>query len=70
MSEMIVRFHHDERGAVISWDEVGKLVRCKDCKFYEPSPAGEEFGWCNYFDSRVANNNYCSYGERKKDETN
>ena len=31
MSEMIVKFHHDERGIARSWDEVGKLVRCKDC---------------------------------------
>ena len=46
------------------------VVRCKDCKFYEPSPAGEEFGWCNYFDSRIANSHYCSYGERKENETN
>lgn len=45
------------------------VVRCKDCKFYEPSPTGEEFGWCNYFDSRVDNNHYCSYGERRENET-
>lgn len=31
MDEMIVRFHEDERGIATSWDEVGKLVRCKDC---------------------------------------
>ena len=33
MSEMIVRFHHDERGVARSWEEVGKIVRCKDCKY-------------------------------------
>ena len=35
MSEMIVKFHHDERGIARSWDEVGELVRCKDCKHFE-----------------------------------
>lgn len=32
MSEMIVKFHQDERGITRSWDEVGELVRCKDCR--------------------------------------
>ena len=31
--EKIVIFHHDERGAVRTWSEVGELVRCKDCIF-------------------------------------
>ena len=35
MSEMIVRFHCDERGIARSWDEVGELIRCKDCKHFE-----------------------------------
>lgn len=33
MSECIVKFHHDERGIVKTWDELGELIRCKDCKF-------------------------------------
>ena len=45
MSEMIVRFNHDERGIATSWDEVGELVRCKDCKHYR-SYAGIIDGFC------------------------
>lgn len=40
MSEMIVRFHHDERGIATSWDEVGKLIRCKDCKYSDMTSNG------------------------------
>ena len=34
MNEMIVKFHCDERGIARSWDEVGELIRCKDCKHW------------------------------------
>ena len=32
-NEKIVIFHHDERGAVVHWSEMGELVRCKDCVY-------------------------------------
>lgn len=41
-----MKFHHDERGIARSWDEVGKLVRCKDCKFSHMTYNGE----CKYCD--------------------
>ena len=65
MSEMIVRFHHDERGIVTSWDEVGQLVRCKDCKFCEKD---EIFGgsWCRGY--RVRDDHFCGYASRREGE--
>lgn len=38
--EKIVIFHHDERGIVRTWSEVGELVRCKDC-IHKPRIASE-----------------------------
>lgn len=61
-SEMIVIFHHDERGAVRTWSEIGKLVRCKDCTEYQ-----EKFRWCKLHDGEMQLEDYCSYGERKPD---
>ena len=66
MTEYIVKFHHDERGIVKTWDEVGELIRCKDCKHYEQ--------WTNhkicmllgsyYGDTKP--NDYCSNAERRE----
>ena len=69
---MIVRFHHDERGIATSWDEVGKLVRCKDCKWYElPSHKITEncVRWMksNGILLPIKPNDYCSYAERRED---
>ena len=46
MSEMIVRFHHDERGIATSWDEVGKLSRCKNCKHWNNIPTSDGYNSC------------------------
>ena len=46
MSEMIVRFHHDERGIARSWDEVGELIRCKDCKYWHNAPTSDGYNSC------------------------
>lgn len=70
-TEMIVIFHHDERGVVRTWSEVGTLVRCKDCKWYETfyTLNGNEFRCCcrEARDSLRNSDDYCSYGERKDD---
>ena len=45
--------------------DVVKVVRCKDCKHVD------KYGDCDIFDewsTRTAND-FCSYGERKTDET-
>ena len=50
MTEMIVKFHEDERGIARSWDEVGKLIRCKDCKYWRQQTNYQgallSFGFC------------------------
>ena len=75
MDEYIVRFHEDERGIVRSWDEVGKLIRCKDCKHQEKTfhedkrrkDGGYYIFGCNLADgfSHVClDDDFCSRGER------
>jgi len=66
MTEYIVKFHHDERGIVKTWDEVGELIRCKDCKHYEQ--------WTNHkicmllgsYYGNTQPNDYCSNAERRE----
>lgn len=43
------------------------VVRCRDCKYYEPVP--EDPGdWCGYWTDRVyRTDGFCAWGERKKD---
>ena len=61
MSEMIVRFHQDERGIVRSWDEVGELVRCKDCKRYD----GRQCGVVDFYNTE---NDFCSRAELRGEQ--
>lgn len=63
MSELIVRFHEDERGMATSWDEVGKLIRCKDCKRYgqENCFMKVQMLW------ELKRDDYCSQAERKEE---
>ena len=64
MTEYIVKFHHDERGIVKTWDEVGELIRCKDWKHYEQ--------WTNHkicmllgsYYGDTEPNDYCSRAQR------
>ena len=69
-NEMIVIFHHDERGVVRTWSEIGRLVRCKDCKHYQFAD-NRAFGfpvkrceWTGFED--VDDDDFCSRGERKE----
>ena len=57
-------------------DEVIEVVRCKDCKHWDtdwiPQKIKEEENglvyWCSYNDRCVAEDFFCGYGERKKNE--
>lgn len=63
-TEMIVIFHHDERGVVRTWSEVGTLVRCKDCKHNSLNRvSGNVFCSLGIGLSQIYD--FCSYGERK-----
>ena len=59
MSEMIVKFHCDERGIARSWDEVGKLIRCKDCRWKQGSEC------VRFADVRPFPDDFCSRAERR-----
>ena len=56
MKEKIYREIHDK-----TWQEVGELVRCKDCKRYDGRLC-EIVDWYNTADD------YCSRAERRTDE--
>lgn len=44
-----------------------RVGRCKDCDQYEEIEGLG--GWCNAFMHKTVPNHYCSYGERRTDET-
>lgn len=49
--------------------DVVEVVRCKDCK-YRFSPNNNDAHYCNYkygLQGLVAEEDYCSYGERRDD---
>ena len=68
MSEYIVR----ETGypGAVKQEVIGELVRCKDCKHSHPWYADRRtcVMWSETGVS-VFNDGFCSYGERKDDET-
>ena len=46
-----------------------RVVRCKDCKFYQDNNGGHPNMNCRWIDDETPNaDDYCSYGERKEDE--
>ena len=56
--------------------EYAPVVRCKDCRYYEPPEDGDSLGVCRNHRLCVSNmgevypyeNYYCPYGERKDNE--
>lgn len=70
MSELIVKFRHDERGIARSWEETGKIIRCKDCKYYAPEAGDDSYalGYCPFIGSHlVMSKGFCAWGERRGD---
>ena len=45
-----------------------EVVRCKDCRHYEADIICEGVGYCNEHQKGMRENNFCSYGERWKDD--
>lgn len=45
--------------------DVVAVVRCKDCQYYDTACCVEGLGWCDFIDSGTADENFCSYGERR-----
>lgn len=45
------------------------VVRCKDCKWYERKyPWNGHIYECSYLEAPMDDNDYCSLGERRKDD--
>lgn len=61
MREIIARFDDEDKKPFVYGEEVGEIIRCKDCKY-------REYGYCNLYLSfyRItADMDYCSRAERK-----
>ena len=75
MSEVIVKFHCDERGIARSWDEVGELIRCKDCKHiqkWRSEESAKKFGQIYECARGVLAcpkpDDFCSYAESRGEQ--
>ena len=74
MNEFDLIIHYDRIGEsdMYNCHTVGKLVRCKDCKWYSQfiSMTGKLLseGRCEYHSNYFAEDDYCSKGERKESE--
>ena len=44
-----------------------EVVRCKYCEHYEADIICEGVGYCNEHQKGMRDNNFCSYGERRKE---
>lgn len=70
MAEYIVR----ETGypGAVKQEIVGELVRCKDCKYYDPSWTADgrrfdaECAFHEWYRAEPKEDDYCSKGERKE----
>ena len=60
MAEWIIEIK-DGKFPIGKWTE---LVRCKDCKRYEPN-GNKEHGNCSQHLTLAYETDYCSWGERK-----
>ena len=47
--------------------DVVEVTRCKNCKHYEADIICEGVGYCNEHQKGMRDNNFCSYGERRKE---
>lgn len=51
-------------------DRDAEIVRCKDCKWYKRKyPWNGHVYECSYLEFPMDDNDYCSLGERREDET-
>lgn len=63
MREIIARFDDEDKSAFVYGQEVGEIIRCKDCHFYK-----EDNLQCMMHDGDTCEwyeNDFCSLAERK-----
>lgn len=46
-------------------ENVVEVVRCAECRHYNPGGCANGFGWCEYYNSGATDDHYCSHGERR-----
>lgn len=56
---VIIRNNGGYFGTVRSEVITGELVRCPECRYFDPD------GWCDYLDTVMHMNDFCSKGKRK-----
>ena len=56
---------HIEHAPTVSAEAV-EVVRCKDCKDYDGGEVEHEYERCRYFWSAVEEDDFCSYGEKRR----
>lgn len=61
--ELIVKYDTEAETLCINAEEMERLVRCKDCRFYD-----DVFRQCEIIHRHFAPMSYCSFGERKDEE--
>ena len=44
-----------------------EVVRCKECKSYDPGYISQDHGWCKEWGTSVRASGFCHHGERRTD---
>ena len=47
-------------------DDLVRVVRCKDCEYYNEDNMQKHSGWCECLGRGEYNEHFCSYGEPKE----
>lgn len=46
---------------------VGKIIRCKDCKYYQHGKYADDWLWCMMNHHYTDEEKYCAWAERKEE---
>lgn len=69
--ELIKALEYDRGQYEKGWkDREAEIIRCKDCKWYERKyPWNDHIYECSYLEYPMDDNDYCSLGERREDDS-
>ena len=63
--ELIIDYIVQDDGSLQYNDTIGKIVRCKDCRWFDKSKCIEVNDSCEYLVMQVTENDFCRYGEEE-----
>ncbi len=66
MKEVIMRYKDDKDEGHSIVENVGDIIRCKDCKWWSDKTSYRDFPICADYERSMSGNDYCSRAERKK----